>query len=671
MNADDLELDESSQARIEQDRGRGPQCRGHPGLGRPRAGRGARDGSICTSGPGRRRSSARTGSGRSQVERTMIDADGQVVGTGQTARDRGAAGGPLGRLPRPAAARRAVRRVDRTGAARRGPGDPRRQLLRRRVRHRLDQAGADRGDRHQQVRRGGDRHRRCWPMCDDGAVGRTGGSAIWIGCWPRRGIHAAGHAAPGTGSMRPRSSSGTVTAGCGPPWRTGRNCWPPPRTDHLGSCSTGRNWSGGRGEQSDITGRARARARSRPAQPAVLRRGADRRRGRRRQDLVGRQRSPTSCPTPPVAWLMATAASRATPLGALSRLAAARPGHDPSRAGRSACQHPAARAEHRAAIQRLRLARSRPGARGRRRPAAGCRSRRPCCCPWSPPSRCACSAPCAPASNPSDAVTALWKEQLVERLDLEPLDRAAPRASCWRPCSAGRSPRARRDAVAEQPRQSLLPDRAGPVRRRARAAGVQGRGVVVDRRHGDAAPARRAAAAPDRRPDRGGPGGGGRARPGRAAAVRDPQRGGERGRDHGAGPRPDRHQRRAGRRAAAPVLPPAAARGGRAPAQPGPPPRPGPAAAGRARPSTSTSSAGPPGRTPEAARPTSSCCWPPPTPCCSTTPAAALRLATRAQQAEQASRRAGDGVLGPVRAGPARPGPGHAGGRPPAGADRG
>ena len=30
-------------------------------------------------------------------------------------------------------------------------------------------------------------------------------------------------------------------------------------------------------------------------------------------------------------------------------------------------------------------------------------------------------------SNPSDAVTALWKEQLVERLDLEPLDRAASR----------------------------------------------------------------------------------------------------------------------------------------------------------------------------------------------------------------------------------------------------
>ena len=44
---------------------------------------------------------------------------------------------------------------------------------------------------------------------------------------------------------------------------------------------------------------------------------------------------------------------------------------------------------------------------------------------------------------------------------------------------------------------------------------------------GDAAPARRAAATPDRRPAGGAPGGGRRARPGRAAAVRDPRVGGQ------------------------------------------------------------------------------------------------------------------------------------------------
>ena len=51
------------------------------------------------------------------------------------------------------------------------------------------------------------------------------------------------------------------------------------------------------------------------------------------------------CRRRPVAWLMATAASRATPLGALSRTAAARPGHHPSGPGCPARQHPAAGAQ--------------------------------------------------------------------------------------------------------------------------------------------------------------------------------------------------------------------------------------------------------------------------------------------------------------------------------------
>ena len=80
----------------------------------------------------------------------MIDADGLVVGTGE---------------PRTIAAQLVVRSVGyrglrlagvpfdeahRPGPARRGPGHPRRWLLGRRVRHRLDQARPDRGDRHQQ-----------------------------------------------------------------------------------------------------------------------------------------------------------------------------------------------------------------------------------------------------------------------------------------------------------------------------------------------------------------------------------------------------------------------------------------------------------------------------------------------------------------------------------------
>ena len=55
-------------------------------------------------------------------------------------------------------------------------------------------------------------------------------------------------------------------------------------------------------------------------------------------------------------------------------------------------------------------------------------------------SRCGCSVTMRSGSAPSDAVTALWKEQLVDRLDLSPLDHRATRASCWRACWADRSP---------------------------------------------------------------------------------------------------------------------------------------------------------------------------------------------------------------------------------------
>ena len=132
-------------------------------------------------------------------------------------------------------------------------------------------------------------------------------------------------------------------------------------------------------------------------------------------------------PTPPVAWLMATAASRATPLGVLSRLL------PPD----LATIHPALVAQH--VSTRLRELSSRRS---------------------DPPLRLARVAPpvlvvddaqlldaqsaavllslvtaksvrllatMRAGSNPSDAVTALWKEQLVERMDLEPLDRAASR----------------------------------------------------------------------------------------------------------------------------------------------------------------------------------------------------------------------------------------------------
>ena len=130
--------------------------------------------------------------------------------------------------------------------------------------------------------------------------------------------------------------------------------------------------------------------------------------------------------TPPVAWLMATAASRATPLGVLSRLL------PPD----LATIHPALVAQH--VSNRLRELST------EQRSATPARA-------VAPPVLVVDDAQLLDAqsaavllslvtaksvrllatmragSNPSDAVTALWKEQLVERLDLEPLDRSASR----------------------------------------------------------------------------------------------------------------------------------------------------------------------------------------------------------------------------------------------------
>ena len=207
-------------------------------------------------------------------------------------------------------------------------------------------------------------------------------------------------------------------------------------------------------------------------------------------------------PHPPVAWLMATTASRATPLGALTGLL------PPD----LATIHPALVAQHvNTRLRELSRAEARPatGPGPAARAAAVAPTRR-----TAPPVLVVDDAqlldPQSAAvllslvsaksvrllgtmragETPSDAVTALWKEQVVDRLDLDPLDRTASRdaarvAARW----TGRLGH-RGEAVAEQQRQPLLPDRAGPVRRRARSAGGPGRSVVVDRQRGDAAPAR-------------------------------------------------------------------------------------------------------------------------------------------------------------------------------------
>ena len=92
-----------------------------------------------------------------RAERTRLAPDGSTQGTGTThvldVRD----GAPRRRLPGCAPRRAAVRRVVRGGAERRRPGPARRPAVTWRVRRRLGQARADRGDRHQQARRAGDR----------------------------------------------------------------------------------------------------------------------------------------------------------------------------------------------------------------------------------------------------------------------------------------------------------------------------------------------------------------------------------------------------------------------------------------------------------------------------------------------------------------------------------
>ena len=84
VNADDLELDASSQARIEQDRVAARNVTVIRDWAGPRTGRCRHDGSICTSGPGRSQIIGPDQVRAVQVERTMINSDGQVVGTGQT-----------------------------------------------------------------------------------------------------------------------------------------------------------------------------------------------------------------------------------------------------------------------------------------------------------------------------------------------------------------------------------------------------------------------------------------------------------------------------------------------------------------------------------------------------------------------------------------------------------
>ena len=142
-------------------------------------------------------------------------------------------------------------------------------------------------------------------------------------------------------------------------------------------------------------------------------------------------------PQPPVAWLMATAASRATPLGALTGLL------PPD----LATIHPALVAQHvNTRLRELSGAESRPGPDSAAGRAVGAQARR-----VGPPvlvvddiqlldpQSAAVLLSLVSAKSvrllgtmragdtPSDAVTALWKEQMVDRLDLDPLDRPATR----------------------------------------------------------------------------------------------------------------------------------------------------------------------------------------------------------------------------------------------------
>lgn len=128
-------------------------------------------------------------------------------------------------------------------------------------------------------------------------------------------------------------------------------------------------------------------------------------------------------PHPPVAWLMATRASRSTPLGALGGLL------PPD----LATIHPALVAQH--VSTRLReLSRTAPPPRRTAPPVLVVDDAQ-----LLDPQSAAVLLSLVSAKSvrllgtmragetPSDAVTALWKELLVDRLDLDPLDRAASR----------------------------------------------------------------------------------------------------------------------------------------------------------------------------------------------------------------------------------------------------
>ncbi len=91
------------------------------------------------------------------LERTRLDAQGRLHRDRRARDAAGADGAALGGLPERAAAGRPVRSGQQHGAQHRGPGDrPGRRAAAGRVRGRLAQARPDRGDRHQQVRRGPD-----------------------------------------------------------------------------------------------------------------------------------------------------------------------------------------------------------------------------------------------------------------------------------------------------------------------------------------------------------------------------------------------------------------------------------------------------------------------------------------------------------------------------------
>ena len=230
MDPADLVLDESSQARLAVDkvatRNLARAATSGP-LGRPARRRG---GSGGTSGPGRPRS---RGEGRVravEVESTRIDADGRVVGTGNprtieaqlVVRSVGYRGLPLAGVPydeRTGRVPHAEGRVIRdgefsvgeyvTGWIKRGP---------------TGVIGTNKSDAR------GDRHLaagRCAVTVRSSPHGRAGDLDRLLA---RRGIHAAGHARLAPDRRRRDRARPQPRADRAPPWPTGRNCWPPPRT---------------------------------------------------------------------------------------------------------------------------------------------------------------------------------------------------------------------------------------------------------------------------------------------------------------------------------------------------------------------------------------------------------------------------------------------------------